>query len=335
MEEIAQEMPGAFLPSRGEKKWFRNQYNWAGATLLLQIAVMNIIAIVVMLIAMTVQAAGSGMTFTEIMALFQDPANLAFLTILANVAAGLIGYPIVYLIGCRGLKVRPGSFFKVQNSNAKLVAFGICLIMGVQVVAGWAAVLITELGAQLGFEFTTFEFDYQDGMVTSILTLVMTCVVAPIFEELIFRGLILKACSQSSPRFGILMSAFLFALFHQNLPQMFFAFPLGLVLGLVAYKAGSILPAILMHFAVNFSSMVQQAIFTYYPDAYPAAGGAMTVVFLIAGLAAVVLGRKQLALPKTSWETKKRTAPLFWSSWAIWLAVVVCLVFTLISIQIL
>ena len=56
--------------------------------------------------------------------------------------------------------------------------------------------------------------------VTAFETAVMTIysvILAPIFEEILFRGFVLKNLSRFNVRFGIIMSAILFGLFHGNL----------------------------------------------------------------------------------------------------------------------
>jgi len=59
-------------------------------------------------------------------------------------------------------------------------------------------------------------------------------IVAPITEELIFRGYIQGALSRYGKKFSIICSALLFGVFHGNLVQTPYAFLAGLLLGYVA-----------------------------------------------------------------------------------------------------
>ena len=61
-------------------------------------------------------------------------------------------------------------------------------------------------------------------------------ILAPITEELLFRGLILRTMEPFGKKFAIFTSAFLFGMFHGNLPQAPFAFAVGLVLGYTAME---------------------------------------------------------------------------------------------------
>jgi membrane protease YdiL (CAAX protease family) len=59
---------------------------------------------------------------------------------------------------------------------------------------------------------------------------------APISEEILFRGLLLRMLQPYGKRFAILSTAFLFGIFHGNIIQSPFAFMVGLVLGYVALE---------------------------------------------------------------------------------------------------
>jgi sodium transport system permease protein len=71
-------------------------------------------------------------------------------------------------------------------------------------------------------------------------------------EELVFRGFILSGLQRRfRPRTAVLLCAFLFALFHMNVFQFVPHFTLGVVLGALATRTGSVFPAMVFHFAYN------------------------------------------------------------------------------------
>lgn len=76
------------------------------------------------------------------------------------------------------------------------------------------------------------------------------CIAAPISEELLFRGLILRGFMPFGKKFAIFASAALFGLYHGNLVQIPFAFLVGLILGFTAaeYNVGW---AIVLHVCNN------------------------------------------------------------------------------------
>lgn len=101
------------------------------------------------------------------------------------------------------------------------------------------------------------------GVSSSGIMLLAVILLAPIGEELLFRGLILKYARRCMPAIVcILLQALLFGLYHGNVIQGIYAFALGIVLGLLAYRYDSILPGILFHIVINASILfVPKALF--------------------------------------------------------------------------
>lgn len=91
---------------------------------------------------------------------------------------------------------------------------------------------------------------------------------APLVEEIVFRGAILRALlSQFSKAWvAILISAVLFAAIHANPAQMPHAFVVGLLLGWMYWRTSSILPGMVYHF-VNNSVAYVMANIVKDPDA--------------------------------------------------------------------
>ena len=75
-------------------------------------------------------------------------------------------------------------------------------------------------------------------------------ILAPVAEELLFRGLILRTMLPFGKRFSIFTSAFLFGIYHGNLVQSPFAFAVGLVLGYTAVEY-SVAWAMVLHMFNN------------------------------------------------------------------------------------
>ena len=81
-----------------------------------------------------------------------------------------------------------------------------------------------------------------------ILLFVTTTIIAPLFEETIFRGILLPTLSRDFGIIvGIIVSAFIFALAHLSLGEMPPLFVLGLGLGITRIASGSLLSSVIMH----------------------------------------------------------------------------------------
>ena len=84
------------------------------------------------------------------------------------------------------------------------------------------------------------------------ITLISVSVFAPLFEEWLCRGIVLRSLlTKYSPATAIIVSAVFFAIIHFNPWQAIPAFILGLLFGYVYYKTGSLKLTMLMHCANN------------------------------------------------------------------------------------
>lgn len=92
-----------------------------------------------------------------------------------------------------------------------------------------------------------------DGVLTevSVLMVLTTVVLAPVFEELTFRYLALNKLRKYGDKTAILVTSVLFGLFHMNFEQAIYAFAIGLVFGYVVCKTGRVIYTILLHAMVN------------------------------------------------------------------------------------
>ena len=73
---------------------------------------------------------------------------------------------------------------------------------------------------------------------------------APIVEEIVFRGVLMRGLAPYGKRFAIVASAILFGFFHGNLVQSPYAFAVGLILGYTAMEY-SIGWAMVLHMVNN------------------------------------------------------------------------------------
>ena len=81
-----------------------------------------------------------------------------------------------------------------------------------------------------------------------ILLFITTTLLAPLFEEIIFRGILLPTLSRDfGIILGITVSAFIFALAHLSLGEMPPLFVLGIGLGITRIASGSLLSSVIMH----------------------------------------------------------------------------------------
>ena len=89
------------------------------------------------------------------------------------------------------------------------------------------------------------------------IVLISVSVFAPFFEEWLCRGIILRGLlTKVKPAWAIVISALVFGLIHGNLWQAIPAFIIGVILGYVYYKTGSLKLTMLMHCVNNTLSVI-------------------------------------------------------------------------------
>ncbi len=94
------------------------------------------------------------------------------------------------------------------------------------------------------------------GLGTDIWAIIATIILAPIGEELLCRGVVLRYANKCFGKFWLanVLQAVLFGVLHANWVQGIYAFVIGLFLGWLVKNYKTIIPAMLVHFVVNFSS---------------------------------------------------------------------------------
>ena len=85
-------------------------------------------------------------------------------------------------------------------------------------------------------------------------------ILAPLAEEVVFRGAILRTLlgimSKKNHWVAIMISAAIFGVVHANLAQFVNALLMGLLLGWMYYRTGSLVPGILLHWVNNTMAYV-------------------------------------------------------------------------------
>ena len=118
-----------------------------------------------------------------------------------------------------------------------VLGYGICL-------------LITTAVLSVGLGGPTFQILTQDPP-PDFLPNLWLLIPAALVEEFMFRRFYCTYLSPYGHTFAILVSAYLFAFFHGNLPQALYAFPFGILTGYLYLKTGTIALPFLVHLLDN------------------------------------------------------------------------------------
>ena len=107
-----------------------------------------------------------------------------------------------------------------------------------------------------------------------IPTVVIAVVFAPIFEELIFRKMMIDRLSIYGDRLAVIVTAVSFGLMHGNISQLFYATMAGFVLGHLYTKTHRIGYNIVLHMLVNLFGTLPSVVY-YFSFGETPAGGIM------------------------------------------------------------
>lgn len=171
-------------------------------------------------------------------------------------AAGFLGaiFAFDYFV------VRPQTGKKL-NFNFSPTNFGTYLIIfpmmfGMMLIAEFITSQIPISGPFFGEYYAYFSKMMEQMTNDKATMIVMAVIMAPIFEEIVFRGIIQKGLINkgTKPGVAIAISSIVFGLVHGNPWQFVGAVLLGSVLGFVYYKTKSLLLPILLHAFNNLCS---------------------------------------------------------------------------------
>jgi len=104
---------------------------------------------------------------------------------------------------------------------------------------------------------------FADVIKNNLPSFLLLVVIAPVCEEWLFRGIILKGIlTRYSPSKAIVWSSVMFGVFHMNLQQGLFAFCLALAIGWVYWRTRSLWYCIFMHAINNAKAFLDAFLFS-------------------------------------------------------------------------
>lgn len=152
------------------------------------------------------------------------------------------------------LVLRKKEFFsydlKVKNKsiNLKVVLIGIILVLGLNYISSFLTLILTAVLE--GFGASTTASEAALNFTSGVPMIIYAILVAPLFEEFLYRGALLRYLERFGAKFAILISAIMFGLMHGNIIQIPSAILIGIVFGFIA-KEYSIKLSILLHIINN------------------------------------------------------------------------------------
>lgn len=162
------------------------------------------------------------------------------------------------------------------------------------------------------FKLPLPDSSFNNSSILSTLTgLLATAVCPAIFEEFLFRGVLIGALKKYGSTFSIIVSALIFSIAHMNVAQMIFAFIWGISFGFIFLKTNSLLPTIILHFINNFTACMLEIVKNEFgQNVYFICSNIIYILLIITGIIGLILLTKQdktffkLNIPKPQISSK-------------------------------
>ena len=215
----------------------------------------------------------------------------------------VIQFSLVIIFGLFQRKIR-------SPKETRLLKFGLAKLDFVIIL--WGTIMVLATGVVIEPLLNLFPETYLDRlgniMAAGGWMMFTSIVIAPIMEEILFRGILQDALMRKYGVFvGILIASAVLGIVHLIPQQVVKAFIIGIVLGYIYYRTGALLPVILIHCINNAISY-----FTWMLNGETLLStreqmGNDTLYFTVYGIACVlfVIGFVSIAI-RISKEEKRR-----------------------------
>lgn len=221
--------------------------------------------------------------------LFLIPIDSMFIT-LTIAQFGAVILPAIFITRVYGLSARDiiGGYSVKPLPIIGLIVFELGLAISSEVLFTKGIQVLPEFLAreiELLIETQAMIMDVH-GPAGIIWFILVVCFGAGIFEEVIFRGLILRASISKFPvHWAIFLNGVFFAIMHMSIVAAPYYILIGVVAAYAAYRTGTLMYSIIMHTLLNFIAFLM---FKTFGTDFEIPGSPST--YIIGGIMLMIIG---------------------------------------------
>lgn len=255
-----------YLQTEENKNSLKNMLNWLASIIIGQSLMAYILVFGITIIVIVSSLLGDGFSFFSQISNFlnlmlneistgSDSVLSSFINMLLYIA--MIITPFLIYILIRKIKIKNIiSFNKPVWNISSLSLIPIAMIAGLlgSIISG---ILLTILNF---FEIAPGELPIHIGTsaIGLLVSILETAILPAFIEEFAYRGIIMGSLRKFGDWFAIFASAFLFSAMHGTLQQIPGTFFIGIIIGYLVVKTGSIWYGVLAHFVNNFIYVLEE-----------------------------------------------------------------------------
>ncbi len=175
-----------------------------------------------------------------------------YLNLASMIAIYCVGVPVFYLFSKPLPSVAP---FKEKMGSGKFLG-GFCIAVLAMTVGNYISNMILVSIANVGGKVPTNQLSELTESAPIWVNVVFGCLLGVVLEELFFRKMLCDRILPLGEGYAIVLSSAIFALMHQNIYQVAYAFLTGLLFSLVYVKTGKLIYTTVYHIIINLMGMV-------------------------------------------------------------------------------
>lgn len=150
--------------------------------------------------------------------------------------------------------------------NPAYTTFATCSSLAMIVVSNFLVVFIDSFFSKADLTIAVGTFNKPTGgPLEFVLLFLYFCILPPILEEFVFRGIILHSLTKFGNVFAIIISSIMFALVHRNIAQGIHAFIMGCIMAYFVLRTDNLKTSMIIHFANNLYAVINGLIHYYLP----------------------------------------------------------------------
>ena len=274
--------------------------------------------------------------FNPYLHIYSDGTVLSpVLTELIDLLSGSLSLLLPFLLLIAVCHAPPAQILPFRHFRSSITVPALFIAMGCSAIGYAASVMTSAFLSLFGVTPVMADFSVPEEPAAAFLFLLNVSIIAPIAEEIVFRGVILNLLRRFGDCFALLLSSLLFAAVHMNLVQMPNAFIMGLVIGYFTLCTGSLWTGCCIHILNNSLVLLLNGLCEMVsPDLQLILMLLVYVLYLGMGIAALLVLLKNhpnmfFILRSSSISTERKKYLAFFSALTMMICFVILGLFTL------